>query len=169
MPRQFFCVELLRILVRMSLTQGAEGLRQTVCPCFVVAMTSGTAQCGPSATSSTRARRRGGITSETARTQRQRSSPASGAPRQRAAARRRRTRRRCGLMASAGGGVLGSRLCGPVVRRCFYRPPGAVGEFPGRGAEPGGVPSSAPHLLCLGPGGAAGPGRAGPDAPLAPF
>lgn len=29
---------LLRILVTMSLTQGAKGLRQTVCPCFVVAL-----------------------------------------------------------------------------------------------------------------------------------
>lgn len=43
-------------------------------------MTSGTAQCGPSATNSTRASRRGGITSNTVRTQRQRSSPASGEP-----------------------------------------------------------------------------------------
>lgn len=43
-------------------------------------MTSGTAQCGPSASSFRRARRRGGITSDTVRTQLQRSSPASGAP-----------------------------------------------------------------------------------------
>lgn len=90
-----------------SLTQGAAGSRQIICPCFVVAlrghrhgvrpgqgpgsgqgpgprpgtyMTSGTAQWGPSAVNSRRARRRGGITSDTVRTQRQRSSPASGAP-----------------------------------------------------------------------------------------
>lgn len=98
---------LLAILASTSLTQGAAGFTQTISPCFVVAlrgegggepgaglrsrvrgrgrgastyMTSGTAQCGPSAMSSTRASRRGGISSETVRTQRQRSSPASGAP-----------------------------------------------------------------------------------------
>lgn len=43
-------------------------------------MTSGAAQCGPSGTSSTWTKCRGGMRSATARTQRQRSSPAGGTP-----------------------------------------------------------------------------------------